>query len=167
MGTWLRHFGTTATAVLLGGSLSIAFAIVGVQHLLDGLDPTRIDEETRGAALGLGIPASLRDMGVISTISGIVILLFVLASVVALVGVALRRQGSREAGLGIFATFAIVMIPLGASGQMADPPAENAMMGVFIGFVAAIVVILLAMPATSLTFDRAEVARRRNRVKNG
>lgn len=104
-------------------------------------------------------------MGVMSTISGIVILVLVLVSAVALVGVALRRQGSREAALGIFAAFAIVMIPIGISGQVAEPPTENAMMGIVIGLVATMVVVLLAVPATSLTFDQAEVDRRRKQPK--
>ena len=167
MGAWLRRYGTTAAAVLLGGSLSVAFAVAGFQLLLDGLDPSRIDAETRRAAVQLGVPSGLGNMGVMSTISGIVILVFVLASVIALVGVALRRQGSREAGIGIFAAFAIVMIPLGISGQMAEPPTENVTMGIMVGLVAAIVVVLLAVPATSLAFDQAEVDRRRRRTEKG
>lgn len=165
MGAWLRKFGTTATAVALGGSLTVAFAFAGTQLALDGLDPSRIDQGTRSAAVQLGVPSGLRSMGVMSTISGIVILVLVLVSAVALVGVALRRQGSREAALGIFAAFAIVMIPIGISGQVAEPPTENAMMGIVIGLVATMVVVLLAVPATSLTFDQAEVDRRRKQPK--
>ena len=164
MGAWLRKYGTTATAVFLGGLLSIAFAIAGAQLFLDGLDPERIDRETRSAAVRLGIPSGLREMGVISTISGIVILLFVLVASVALIGVAMRRQGFREAALGVFSAFAIVMIPLGISGQAADPPAENAMVGVLVGVISALVVVSLAVPATSLTFDRAELDRHRRQA---
>jgi hypothetical protein len=167
MGAWLRRFGTTATAVFLGGSLTVAFASAGVQLFLDGLDPGRIDAETRSAAVQLGIPSGLRDMGGISTISGIVILLFVFVSAIALVGVAVRRQGFREAALGVFAAFAVVMIPLGISGQVAEPPADNAMIGILVGVVSAMVVVLLAVPATSLTFDQADVDRRRKQAKRG
>ena len=166
MGAWLRRFGTTATAVFLGGTLSIAFAFAGAQLLLDGLDPARIDVNTRSAAVQLGIPSGVRNMGVMSTISGIVILLLALLAVTALFGIASRRQGFREAGLGIFAAFAIVMVPVGISGQVADPPAENAMVGIIIGVLAAMVVVLLAVPATSLLFDQAEVDRRRKRTKD-
>ena len=165
MGAWLRRFGTTAAAVLIGGTLSIAFGRAGVQLVLDGLDPARIDAGTRSAAVQLGVPSGIRNMGAMSSISGVVVLFLVLVSVIALIGVAMRRQGSREAGMGIFAAFAIVMIPVGISGQMAEPPAENAMMGVVIGLVAAIVVVLLAVPATSLTFDQADVERRRKQTK--
>jgi hypothetical protein len=165
MGAWLRRFGTTATAVFLGGSLSVAFGLAGLQLFIDGLDPTRIDESTRSAAVQLGIPLGLRDMGVMSTISGSVILLFALVSMTALLGVALRHQGFREAALGVFAAFAIVMIPLGISGQVADPPAENALVGIMVGVVSGLVVVLLAVPATSLTFDQAEVDRRRKQAR--
>lgn len=151
------------TAVFLGGSLSIAFAVGGVQLFLDGVDPDRIDAGARSAVVQLGIPAGLREMGTMSTISGVIILLFVVVAAVSLVGVALRRQGFREAALGVFAAFAIVMIPLGISGQMAEPPGENATMAVVIGVVSAMVVVLLAVPATSLTFDQAEIDRRRKR----
>ena len=144
--------------------MSIAFAYAGVQLLLDGLDPQRIDEGIGSAAVQLGIPSGLREMGAISTISGIVILFFVVVATIALVGVALRRQGFREAALGVFAAFAIVMIPVGISGQMAEPPGDNAMMAVLIGLLAAIVVVLLAVPATSLIFDQAEVDRRRKQA---
>jgi hypothetical protein len=161
MGAWLRKFGTTATAVFLGGALSIAFAFAGTQLFLDGLNPDRIDQELRSAAVQLGIPSGLREMGVLSTISGTVILLLVLVSIIALVGVAMRRQGSREAALGVFSAFAIVMIPLGIAGQMAEPPGENAMTAILVGVVSAVVVALLAVPATSLAFDRAEIDRRR------
>jgi hypothetical protein len=164
MRIWLRRFGTTVTAVVLGGALSIAFAYAGVQLLLDGLNPERIDEDARSAAVQLGIPSGLREMGGISTISGIVILFFVVVAAIALVGVAMRRQGFREATLGVFAAFAIVMIPVGISGQMSEPPGDNAMMAVFIGLLAAMVVVLLAVPATSLIFDQAEVDRRRKQV---
>lgn len=164
MGAWLRKFGTTATAVLLGGLLSIAFAVAGAQLFLDGLDPERIDRETRSAAMRLGMPSGLREMGAISTISGVVILLFVVVASVALIGVAMRRQGFREAALGVFSAFAIVMIPLGIAGQMAEPPGENAMTAILIGMVSAVVVALLAVPATSLTFDRAEIDRRRRQA---
>ena len=164
MGAWLRRFGTTAAAVFLGGSLSIAFAVAGLQLFLDGLDPARIEEGTRSAAVQLGVPSGIRSMGVMATISGIVILLLVLVSVIALVGVAMRRQGSREAAMGVFAAFAIVMMPLGISGLKAEPPAEDAMTGILIGVVCALVVVLLAVPATSLTFDQAEVDRRRKRA---
>lgn len=164
MGAWLRRFGTTAAAVLLGGSLSIAFSWAGVQLFFDGLDPNRIDQDTRSAAVQLGVPSGVRDMGVMSTISGIVILLFAVVAIVALIGVAARRQGFREAALGVFAAFAIVMIPLGISGQKAEPPADNAMTGILIGVVCVAVVVLLAVPATSLTFDQAEVDRRRRRA---
>jgi hypothetical protein len=51
MRIWLRRFGTTATAVALGGALSIAFAYAGVQLLLDGLNPERIDEGIGSAAV--------------------------------------------------------------------------------------------------------------------
>ncbi len=165
MGAWLRRFGTTATAVFLGGSLSIAFALAGLQLFIDGLDPTRIDESTRIAAVQLGIPRGLRDMGVMSTISGSVMLLFALVSITTLLGVALRRQGFREGALGVFAAFAIVMIPLGISGRVADPPAENAMVGIMVGLVSGLVVVLMAVPATSLTFDQAEVDRRRKQAR--
>ncbi len=104
-------------------------------------------------------------MSVMATISGIVVLLFVLVSVIALLGVALRRQGFREAALGVFAAFAIVMIPLGISGRVADPPAENAMVGIMVGLVSGLVVVLLAVPATSLTFDQAEVDHRRKQAR--
>jgi hypothetical protein len=161
---WLRRFGTTAAAVFLGGLLSIAFAWAGVQLFFDGLDPTGIDLDTRSAAVRLGVPGGVRAMGVMSTISGIVILLFALVALIALIGVATRRQGFREAALGVFVAFAIVMIPLGISGQMADPPAENAMMGILVGVVSGLVVVLLAVPATSLTFDQAEVDRRRKQA---
>ena len=100
-----------------------------------------------------------------STISGIVILLFALVAAIALIGVAMRRQGFREAALGLFAAFAIVMIPLGISGQVAEPPAENAMIGILVGVVCALVVVLLAVPATSLTFDIAELERRRKQTR--
>ena len=163
MGSWLRRYGTTAAAVFLGGSLTIAFAFAGGQLLLDGLNPERVDAELRSAAVQLGIPAGVREMGVLSTISGIVILIFVLIAAIALIGVALRRQGSREAALGVFAAFAIVMIPLGISGQMAEPPGENAMTGILVGVGSAMVVALLAVPATSLTFDQAEI----NRLRKG
>ena len=66
--------------------------------------------------------------------------------------------------MGVFAAFAIVMIPLGIGGQMADPPGENAMTGILIGVVSAVVVVLLAVPATSLTFDQAEIDRRRKKA---
>lgn len=132
-----------------------------MQLLIDGLDPAGIDESTRSAAVQLGIPRGLRDMGVMSTISGIVILLLALVAIIALLGVAARRQGYREAALGIFAAFAIIMIPLGVSGQVAEPPAENATVGILVGVVCALVVVLLAVPATSLMFDQAEVDRRR------
>ena len=165
MGAWLRRFGTTLTAVFLGGSLSVAFGTAGAQLLLDGLDPTRIGAGTRSTAVQLGVPSGIRNMGVMSTISGVVVLFFVVVSVIVLVGVAMRRQGSREAGMGVFAAFAIVMIPVGISGQMAEPPAENAVMGVVVGLVAAMVVVLLAVPATSLAFDKAEVDRRRKPAK--
>ena len=165
MGAWVRRYGTTAAAVFLGGSLSIAFGLAGLHLVVDGLDPTRIDESTTSAAVQLGIPRGLRDMGVMATISGIVILLLALVAIIALLGVAARRQGYREAALGVFAAFAIVMIPLGVSGQMADPPAENAPVGILVGVVCALVVVLLAVPATSLTFDQAEVDRRRKRAR--
>jgi RsiW-degrading membrane proteinase PrsW (M82 family) len=166
MGAWLRRFGTTAAAVLLGGTLSIAFARAGVQLVLDGLDPSRIDLETRSAAVRLGVPSGVRDMGVMSTMSGTVILFFALVATIALIGVALRRQGFREAALGVFVAFAIVMIPLGISGQVAEPPAENAMIGLLVGIVSGLVVVLLAVPATSLTFDQAELNRRRRQAGN-
>ena len=165
MGAWLRRFGTTAGAVFLGGSLSIAFGLAGLRLTIDGLEPTRIDESTASAAVQLGIPRGLSDMGVMSTISGIVILLLALVAIIALLGVAARRQGYREAALGIFAAFAIIMVPLGVSGQMADPPAENATVGILVGVVCALVVVLLAVPATSLTFDQAEVDRRQKRAR--
>lgn len=161
MGAWLRRFGTTATAVFLGGSLSIAFGIAGAQLLADGLDPARIDLGTRSAAVQLGVPSGVRSMGVMATVSGVVVLLLVLVSVIALVGVAMRRQGFREAGMGVFAAFAIVMIPIGIAGQRGVPPAENAIMGIVVGVASVLVVVLLALPATSLTFDQAEVDRRR------
>jgi uncharacterized membrane protein len=164
MGAWLRRFGTSAMAVFLGGSLSVAFAWGGLQLIFDGLDPARIDRDTRSAAVQLGVPSGVRDMGVMSTISGIVILLFALVAIIALIGVALRRQGFREAALGVFAAFAIVMVPLGISGQMAEPPADNAIIGMLVGVVSALVVVLLAVPATSLTFDQAEVDRRRRQA---
>jgi hypothetical protein len=163
MGAWLRRYGTTATAVFLGGTLSVAFALAGIQLFLDGVDPGRIDTGARSAAVQLGIPAGVREMGVMATIAGVVILLFVLVASIALIGVSLRRQGFREAALGVFAAFAVVMIPLGISGQVAEPPGENAMMAIVIGVVSAIVVILLAVPATSLTFDQAEIDRRTRR----
>jgi uncharacterized membrane protein len=135
-----------------------------VQFVLDGLDPSRIDVVTRSAAVKLGVPGGVRDMGVMSTISGVVILLFALVATIVLIGVASRRQGFREAALGVFAAFAIVMLPLGISGLKAEPPADNAMTGILIGVVCALVVVLLAVPATSLTFDQAEVDRRRRRA---
>jgi len=162
---WLRRFGTTATAVLLGGALSIAFSLVGVQSLLGGLDPGRIDEESRNAAIGLGIPASLRDLGAVWTLSGLVMLVFGLVSAIALIGVAMRRPGSREAALGIYAALAIVMIPLGIGGLMAKPPTADAPMGVLVGLLAAAVVALLAVPATSRAFDEAELARQRKMAR--
>jgi hypothetical protein len=165
MGAWLRRFGTTATSVFLGGLLSVAFGIAGVQLVLDGLDPLRIDGSARSAAVQLGVPSGVREMGVMSTISGIVILLFALVAAIALIGVAMRRQGFREAALGLFAAFAIVMIPLGISGQVAEPPAENAMIGILVGVVCALVVVFLAVPATSLTFDIAELERRRKQTR--
>ena len=73
MAAWLGRYGTTATAVFLGGILSVAFAVAGVQLVLDGFDTERIYRVSGSVAAGLGLPPGLRNMGAMSVIGGLLI----------------------------------------------------------------------------------------------
>ncbi len=159
MGSWLRRYLTTTAAVLLGMGLTVPFVNGAVQFILDGIDPNRIDLEARSVFADMGLPTGPEELGVGSMIAGVSIGLISLVTLVALIGIAFRRQWAREAGIGLFTAYAIVVTPLAISGLVADPPAPNAEIGLMVGLGSAAVVALLALPPTSLAFDLAELRR--------
>ncbi len=151
---------TMTAAVLLGAVLTIPFLNGAVQFILDGIDPSRIDLEARSVFAQMGLPTGAEELGVGSMIAGAAIGLISLVTLVTLIGIAFRRQWAREAGIGLFTAYAIVVTPLAISGLVADPPARNAGIGLMVGLASALVVVLLALPPTSLAFDLAELHRK-------
>lgn len=163
MGSWLRRYMTLTLAVALGGVLTIPFINGAVQFIRDAIDPSRVDLEVRSVFAQMGLSTGSGELGVGSMIAGVVVGVISLVTLVALAGIAFRRQWAREAGIGLFVAFAVVVTPLAISGLVADPPARNAGIGLMVGLASAVVVVLLAVPPTSLAFDLAELHRRRGR----
>jgi hypothetical protein len=160
MRPWLRAHGTTAAAILIATALAISFGYVAVQSLLDANDPDRIDSGFRRNALAVGgSPGG--DAGNASAIAGVVIGAVVIVCVLAIIGLALRRQSAREASIGIFGFLGVVATLVSIGGLFSDPPAPSAWLGLLSGIASLGVAVLLLLPATAEDFENREMKRAR------
>ena len=96
-----------------------------------------------------------------SAIAGIVIGAVVIVCGFAIIGLVLRRQSAREAGIGIFGFLGVVATLVSIGGLFSDPPAPSAWLGLLSGIASLGVTVLLLLPATAEDFENREMRRAR------
>jgi hypothetical protein len=165
--SWFRAHGTLAGAILIASGLTAAFGYIAVDSLLGAIDPTRLDSEFTRSALGMGgVTGSQGTGGAASNASaiiGVAIGAVVLLSFIIVIGLALRRDWAREAGVVIYGFLGLMSFAVSLGGLSADPPAPSAWVGMLTGLANVAVVALLLVPPTSRDF-RNRVRRSRARV---
>jgi hypothetical protein len=143
---------TTLAALALVTVLTLVFTVQAVAGLVTVGDAQTVRE----SALGVNQDEVGAGRGLTS---GLTLTLCVLTTAVAL-GIGMRRQGSRHAGIVLFLLLGVVSLGSSLAGLTADPPADNAWLGALNGVACLATCAMLLHPRTAADFDRAEVARR-------
>jgi hypothetical protein len=143
---------TTLTAAALVSVLTFVFSAGAVADLMSLSDP----QTAREAALGV----SAESAGTGRTMTAVLTLSFCAVTALMAIGIGLRRQGSRHAGIAVFLLLGIVSLGSSFAGFSADPPALNAWLGALNGVACLVICGLLVHPRTAGDFDRAETSRR-------
>jgi hypothetical protein len=153
---------TTAAGVLI--------LLVCIPFLVNGWDlyklivePGSADTELRDALIvsgsGSGAQAT-RTFAIFG--AGVTLGLCALAVMLAW-GVLRRREGAHHAAIITFAILGLIALAASTQGLTADPPAENAKVGLLVGCVDAAIVILLLLESTRDDFEYMENIRLRQK----
>lgn len=153
-----RATSTTAAAILMF-LVCTPFLLNGIELVELIKDPSSADAELKtgliltGNAAGESQTRTFAIFGAALTL-GLCLLSFVLGS-----GLLRRRAGSHQAAAVVFAVLGLIALGSSLSGLSADPPAENAKVGLLVGLVDVAIVACLLMPSTQDDVEHAESVR--------
>lgn len=162
---WLRTYGTTAGAIVISAALTAPYALQGIRTLLGDRD----FETMREGLVLFGAPAGGESAENASLITGVLVGVAALVALIVILGLVLRREWAREAGIVVFGIFGLVGTLVSVGGMTADPPAPRAGWGLVSGLASLVVVGLLLAPATGLVvgLHEHEVQRKRRSTARG
>ena len=149
---WLRSHGGTAAATVLGLLLTAPYAVQGIRSVTGNHD----DEIVRDSLVFIGRQVRGPEAANAVFMTGLILVAASAVAVIALIGIALRREWAREAGMVIFGVFGLVSTLVSLSGLNAEPPAPRAGLGLLTGIGCFVVLALLLLPSTARLFSRRE-----------
>jgi hypothetical protein len=159
MGSWLRTYGTWATALAVAGTLTAVFGYMALMSILSVIDPQRVDPAFAGWALQFDANQGAVDNATrnASAAIGLILGIVVLTSIVVLIGVILIRGSAREAAVILYGILGLVSLGSSLAGVTSDPPARSAWVGIVVGLAnILVVVLLLSRPTNRLFYTRPE-----------
>jgi hypothetical protein len=145
---WLRLHGTTVGAIVLSTALTSPYALQGIRTLLGYRDDVRL--------VIAGAPPGQAAAENAALLAGLVAGAASLVATIIIVGLVLRRQWAREAGMAVFGFFGLVATLVSITGLFAEPPAPNADIGLATGLASFVVVALLLARPTGAVFRAHE-----------
>lgn len=145
---------STLSAAAVMVAVSVPYAWYGVATV------------TGGAVADAGGPPELfgitrQQAGVVSTLTGILMLVLTAVALGLAAGVLRRRDGARMGAIAVFGLLALLTLAAALPGVFSDPPAPNAVYGAVTGVANAVIVVLLSVGTTADDFGDAEHRRRR------
>lgn len=157
-----RASSTTAAAVLML-LICIPFVINGFDLVELIKDPGSASADVKRGLILTGNAAGEKQTRTFA-IFGAALMLGLCALTIALAfGILRRRSGSHQAATVIFALLALMALAASLSGLTADPPAENAKLGLLVGLVDVAIVVCLLLPSTQEDVEYAELVRLQRR----
>lgn len=156
-----------AATTTLAGVLMLA---VCIPFLINGWDlyqlisePATVETELRDALIVSGSSGGTQATRTFAIFGAAVTLgLCVLAATLAF-GVFRRREGAHHAVIVTFAILGVIALGASVQGLTADPPAENAKIGLLVGLLDAAIVVTLLLERTRDDFEYMEAVRLRQK----
>lgn len=151
---------TTWGALALAVAITLPYLGILVQSIRGALDPGSVPEELLRelAMFGAAVEGSAVAIAFayLAAIVGAVTLLVLLL----IAGVGARRAAAREAAFVVFGAMALIAGLATIGGLVSSGPSRGSWLGAATSLACLGVVVLLALPATSLDFELAERERR-------
>lgn len=153
---------TTWAAIALALLMTIPYIGIFVQTVRAAVDPESVPIESLQELAFLG--AQTRGDEVVIAFSYMAVVLGAVSLVVVglIIGLIARRQAAREAAYAVFGVIGFVAGLACVGGLVGGGWSRGSLLGVVTAAGCAAVIVLLAVRATSLDFERAEMARRRS-----
>lgn len=153
-----RATSTIAAAVLMV-LVCIPFLINGFDLVQLAQDPTSAAPEVKTGLILVGSAATTNETRTFALFGAALMLGLCALAVVLSIGLLGRRSGSHQAAAIIFAVLGMIAIAASLSGLNAEPPAENAKLGLLVGLTDAAIVVCLLLPSTRDDIENAESIR--------
>lgn len=150
---------STTTAAVLMFLVCIPFLINGFDLVELVRDPGSADADVKAGLILTGNSPSENETRTFAIFGAVLMLGLCALAILLGVGLLRRRAGSHQAAAVIFAVLGLIALAASLSGLNADPPAENAKLGLLVGLVDAAIVVCLLLPTTQDDIDRAESIR--------
>lgn len=122
-------------------------------------DPGSADVELKRGLILSGAPSGEAQTRTLAIFAAIVTLGLCLLSILLAIGLFRRKQSFQHAAAIAFAVLALIALGSAAAGLGANPPAENARIGLLVGLMDAAIVVCLLMPSTQDDIEQAEALR--------
>lgn len=153
-----RATSTIAAAVLML-LVCIPFVINGFDLIDLTKDPTAADPDLKAGLILVGSAAGEQETRTFAMLGATIMLGLCALTIVLAFGLLRRRPGSHQAAAVTFVVLSLIALASSLSGLSADPPAENAKLGLLVGLVNAAIVVCLVMPSTQEDVEYAEMVR--------
>lgn len=139
--------------------VSIPFVINGLGLVELVNDPGSANADVKAGLILTGNAAGEKETRTFAIFGALLMLGLCVLTITLAFGVLRRRPGSHQAATVIFLVLALMALGASISGLSAEPPAENAKLGLLVGLVNAAIVVCLLLPATQEDIEYAEAVR--------
>jgi len=156
---------STTTAAVLMLVVCIPFIVNGFSLYELIVDPGSADTDLKTALILSGAPAGEPQTRTFAIFGAILTLGLCLLSFLLAAGLFRRKQSFQHAAAITFAVLAMIALGSSAAGLSANPPAENARIGLMVGLIDAAIVICLLLPSTQDDIEHAELHRARRKYE--
>ena len=156
---------STIAAAVLMLLVCIPFVVNGFDLVELIQDPASADPEVKTGLILVGSAAGENETKTFATFGAVVMLGLCAMTIVLAFGLLRRRPGSHQAAAVTFVVLSLIALASSLSGLTADPPAENAKLGLLVGLVDAAIVVCLLLPSTQEDVEYAEGLRLQRRYE--
>lgn len=150
---------TTRGAIALALAITAPYLGILVQSVRGAIDPGSVPEDLVRDLAMFGTATEGSEVGIafsyLAALVGAVTLLVLLT----VAGVVMRRPAAREAAFAVFGAMALIAGLATVGGLVGGGPSRGSWLGAASCLASVGVVVLLALPATSVDFELAERAR--------
>ena len=150
---------STIVAAVLMLLVCVPFVVNGFDLVRLVKDPGSASPEVKTGLILVGSAAGEKETKTFAMFGAVLMLGLCALTIVLAFGLLRRRPGSHQAAAVTFVVLSLIALGSSLSGLSADPPAENAKLGLLVGLVNAAIVVCLVLPSTQEDVEYAEMVR--------